>query len=493
MQPFDYDPDGRRLPVKFDSTSNGEFEPRPVSEAVNHGNTLAEQWVAEHAGKLALPRRQFMMSVMGAATTLLAHNHAQAAAGARGGYFDVPAAAGLDASAADEALGKKEFILDVQGHFVNPTGAWLNNMPDSRRPLSGMPKAGCQLADADGARAYLHCLSGDEFIKDVFLDSDTDIMVLSFVPSPSDAEPLTIHEAAAVRDIVDGMQGNHRLLLHGRVNPNQPGDLALMDDLANKWGVAAWKCYTQYGPDGKGFYLDDDVGIEYIERARQLGVNNICIHKGLAFGPQSFEHSRCDDIGRVAKRFPDVNFLIYHSGYDRDTIEAEFAPGAGRNGIDSLVQSLLDNDVPRNSNVYAELGSTWRLLMQKPDEAAHALGKLFKYVGEDNVLWGTDSIWYGSPQDQIQAFRSFQVSSEFQDRYGYTPITPELRARVFGLNALKPYKLQLDDLQAKVAVDQVAGFQENYRNRPNPHYLTHGPKTRREFLNLMRWTGGRQA
>ena len=50
--------------------------------------------------------------------------------------------------------------------------------------------------------------------------------------------------------------------------------------------------------------------------------------------------------------------------------------------------------------------------MRDPDSAAHALGKLFKFVGEDNVLWGTDSIWYGSPQDQIQAFRTFQIADE---------------------------------------------------------------------------------
>ncbi|MFU8820929.1 MAG: hypothetical protein ACNA8G_05165 [Gammaproteobacteria bacterium] len=56
--------------------------------------------------------------------------------------------------------------------------------------------------------------------------------------------------------------------------------------------------------------------------------------------------------------------------------------------------------------MYAELGSTWRFLMRDPDSAAHALGKLFRYVGEDNVLWGTDSICYGSPQDQIQTGRA---------------------------------------------------------------------------------------
>ena len=97
--------------------------------------------------------------------------------------------------------------------------------------------------------------SAEVFVKDVFMDSDTDLMVLSFVPSTREAEPVTIQAADAVRRIVDKLEGTHRLLLHGRVNPNQPGDLEGMDELQEKWGVSAWKTYTQYGPDGKGYFL----------------------------------------------------------------------------------------------------------------------------------------------------------------------------------------------------------------------------------------------
>ena len=67
-------------------------------------------------------------------------------------------------------------------------------------------------------------------------------------------------------------------------------------------GVAAFKTYTQWGPDGKGFFMTDDVGIAFVERARQVGVHNIAIHKGLAFGPKSYEHSTSRDIGPIAKR-----------------------------------------------------------------------------------------------------------------------------------------------------------------------------------------------
>ena len=126
--------------------------------------------------------------------------------------------------------------------------------------------------------------------------------------------------------------------------------------------------------------------------------------------------------------------------------------------------------------------------MRDPDSAAHALGKLFKHCGPDNVLWGTDSIWYGSPQDQIQAFRTFQIAAELREKHGYPEITPQLRAKVFGLNALKVYSIPGDVLKKHVK-DRVALGREEYRERPDPAFATHGPRTRREFLNLKAWGG----
>ena len=105
------------------------------------------------------------------------------------------------------------------------------------------PKASC------GKTPHLDCLGPEEFVKDVFRDSDTDMMVLSFVPSAPDSEPLTIQAADAVRQIVDKM--GKRLLVHGRVNPNQAGDLERMDELKERWKVSAWKTYTQFGPGGE--------------------------------------------------------------------------------------------------------------------------------------------------------------------------------------------------------------------------------------------------
>ena len=480
-----HDPDGLRLPIKLDSTSNGEFVPVPLQPVHRHARKLALEAATANARRLGQTRRDFLVSTCGAATTLLAMNTAFLAGCKRGASYDVPREAALEPAAADAALGGNEFIFDVQGHFVNPSGAWTRTLPAGARPLGFVETAGCAAADGPGLD-YLRCVGSEEFVKDIFLDSDTDLTVLSFVPSTREAEPLTIEEAAATAAIVEKMEGSHRLYLHGRVNPNQPGDVEDMERLAKQFNIAAWKTYTQWGPDGRGFFLDDEPGLRMIEEARRLGVRNIAIHKGLPFGQQSYEHSTCVDIGRVAKRFPDVNFLIYHSGFVTEKGEGAYDPKRN-DGIDALITSLEENGIGKGGNVHAELGSTWRFLMRDPDMAAHAIGKLLAHMGEDNVLWGTDSIWYGSPQDQIQAFRTFQISDEFQQRHGYPRITPEIRARIFGLNALKLYPVPADVLSKHLAKDAIARQREDYRNAPNPRFATYGPKTRREFLNLRRW------
>ncbi len=88
-----------------------------------------------------------------------------------------------------------------------------------------------------GEYDYLRCVGPDQFVKDVFMDSDTDLMVLSFVPSTREGEPLTIEEATATAQIVEKLNGTHRLFIHGRVNPNQPGDLEGMDELAARYRI----------------------------------------------------------------------------------------------------------------------------------------------------------------------------------------------------------------------------------------------------------------
>lgn len=184
-----------------------------------------------------------------------------------------------------------------------------------------------------------------------------------------------------------------------------------------------------------------------------------------------------------------MTFICYHSGYEPGIPEGPYNPDADQ-GVDRLIKAHQENGFEANrGNLYAELGSTWRAVMSQPDQAAHLLGKLLCHFGEEHICWGTDSLWYGSPQDQIQALRSFEISEALQEQYGYPPLTGHARRRIFGLNAAVAYGLDVDALQAGTGHDALAGLKAQYRNRPNPSFQTFGPKTRRAFLNLQRADG----
>jgi uncharacterized protein len=472
-----------RLPIKIDATSNGEFRPVPVSDVVARANALAATQIGVHAKRVGMARRAFMQSLCGAATTLLTLDHAFAARGDGGGRFVLPKEAGFETAAAADTLAGDEFIFDVQTHMVDPAGAWRANAGRYwERILASFPQGSC------GDRDPVDCFSAEQFIKHVFLDSDTELAVLSFVPELPERNPLSLEEAERVRVLVERMEGANRLFLHAMVVPNGGPEiepLQLMEDAVARYPIAAWKCYTQWGPQGVGWELDSpDVGVPFIEQARALGIRNICIHKGLLFSGFPEEYGRCADVGRAARLFPDMNFIVYHSGFETDHREGPYDPQAER-GIDVLIRSLQDNDIGPNGNVYAELGSTWRFAMRDPTTAAHLLGKLLRHVGEDNLLWGTDSVWYGSPQDQIQAFRAFQIAPELIEAHGYAELTPGLKAKVLGLNGARVYDVDVPERRQRTEADPIGQRKADYREHVDPTFETYGPRTAREFEALL--------
>ena len=471
-----------RLPIKIDATSNGEFRPVPVPDVLARANALAATQIGVHAKRVGMARRAFLQSLCGAATTLLTLDHAFAARGNGGGRFVLPQEAAFETAAAVDALAGDEFIFDVQTHLVDPAGAWRANAGRYwERILASFPQGSC------GDRDPVDCFSAEQFIKHVFLDSDTEIAVLSFVPELPERNPLSLEEAERVRVLVERMEGANRLFLHAMVVPNGGPEiepLQLMQDAVARYPIAAWKCYTQWGPDGVGWELDSpDIGVPFIEQARALGIRNICIHKGLLFSGFPEQYGRCADVGRAARLFPDMNFIIYHSGFETGHREGPFDPQAEQ-GIDVLLRSLRDNDIGPNGNVYAELGSTWRFAMRDPTTAAHLLGKLLRHVGEDNVLWGTDSVWYGSPQDQIQAFRTFQIAPELTEAHGYPELTPALKAKVFGLNGARVYDVAVPERKQKTETDPIGRRKAAYLEHVDPTFETYGPRTDREFEAL---------
>jgi len=97
----------------------------------------------------------------------------------------------------------------------------------------------------------------------------------------------------------------------------------------------------------------------------------------------------------------------------------------------------------RLKNVYAELGTTFASsVVTFPTVCAHILGQLLYYMGDDHILFGSDSLWYGGPQWQIEALWRFQIPEDLQERWKYPPLTEKSRRRILGLNNAKLYGLK---------------------------------------------------
>jgi len=92
----------------------------------------------------------------------------------------------------------------------------------------------------------------------------------------------------------------------------------------------------------------------------------------------------------------------------------------------------------------------------------HGMGKNVKIYGADHVIWGTDCLWWGSPQWAIEAFKRFQISDELCEKFGYSKITKEDKAKIFGLNAARIYGVDVKEKRNPLSPDIVAKAREAY-------------------------------
>jgi uncharacterized protein len=511
----DDDPDGDvRLPLGVTPATNGEYVPDPPTrhDLDVHATALAR---ADDAARAAgMDRRRFLRTAGGVAAVLAAVDLAAACGGASrrataptstsaapattrpGGSYTVPPA--HDVEACEHALaGNGGFVVDVHTHHVTPDGPWTKNAPETVQLVLGM-------LPACGADNRLECASRAAYLHDLFLASDTTVAMVSDVPGsgPDDfalpfADQLGTQQLAA--QLTHG--GAPRVLVHNVIAPNF-GDLgahlAAMEASARTGKVAAFKVYTAWGPNGQGFSLEDPaIGLPVIQQAHDLGVKILVAHKGLPLVNFDAAHNRPDDIVAVSRQFPDMQFVVFHGAWDKSHTEGPYDPNATI-GIDTFLRALDVHGVPPNSNVWVDVGTVWREVLRDPMAAAHALGKLLKRVGEHRVLWGTDAIWYGSPQAQLQAFRAFAISEEFQHTFGYPALTDPVKAQVLGLNAAHLFRLDPQATRCALATDPITGARTMAAHLRDDDALPagsrpNGPTTRREMLQWLaspatRWT-----
>ena len=306
-------------PIPTRLVSNEEFPPLPQTAAQRE----VEQRILAAAGRLAprlgLSRREFLRTSGGMATSFLAMNAVFGAVLRR--VAEVEAA---EPSAAKETAGAPFFIFDVQLHYVgaayDPTDAEADRKGAvSKGALRGLRTRSQQmnptLASDSGTMADL---SWQNFIKEVFLDSETAIGLISTPPGPYPQEAVVPpKEMTHIRDEINRITQSRRMLAHGLVTP-QLGqtDLDFMEMQAETLKIDAWKAYTGSCPKGfeHGWFVDDEkIAYPMLEKARKLGVRRFCVHKGLPLGPVAdYNHPR--DLIQAAKDFPDIDFLVYHSG-----------------------------------------------------------------------------------------------------------------------------------------------------------------------------------
>ena len=377
------------------------------------------------------------------------------------------------------------FIFDIQTHRVESVPGVYRSL------LATLPQGACGLGVPG-------CYSREEYVRQMFLESDTTITVLSGVPAVDGSNPLTNEEIAQTRDFVQGIASDsQRVITHAMVLPNYNHERQIdaMSALVADYGpIGAWKCYTPWGPgDGvTGFWLDDPAtGIPFIERGRELGVKVFCCHKGLPL--PGFDNSFGDpkDIGVVAAAYPDTQFVVYHSAYQYGSPNENIPYTAGsKDGVNSLVTALRDNNIQPGSNVYAELGTTWNDVYRDPAAATHVLGKVLKYVGEDNVLWGTDCIWYGSPQPQIMALMSFTMDARIRDEEGYPDLTPQAKAKILGLNAARVFGVDPMATRCGIEAGAIAAYKRDLDDEFGKYrWALQRPviASRREFFDHVRF------
>ncbi len=469
------------LPIKLAPCSNGEIAPPPPSPLAREVARRTEAVVDAKARRLGISRREFLRSSMGAATMLAVLAACTRESGQTGGRFDVdPSTTGdrsattappeadsastMEPDAAEEAVGPldAEVIVDVQNHL-------LEYPDDSPATAPGFGQSSCGEADPRD------CYGIDHFLELVFVESDTHLAMLSAIPFGDGA--LSPEVMIATIEAADRLGCADRVVMQGEAFPTSSG-IEAMAEVAAEYPIRAFKTYTHAG--GPPWRLDDDLGDRFFAQVEAVGVPIVAVHKGLSGNDPA---SSPVDVGPAAARHPDVDILVYHSAYETGTIEGPYDPAVDV-GVNRLIRSVLDAGLggPTGAgrtagNVYAELGSTWRNLMARPDEAAHVLGKLLVHLGEDNILWGTDSIWYGSPQDQIQAFRTFQISAEFQERFGYPALTDEIKRKILGWNAARLF--DVDPTAIACRIDRDALLAERRERRSTFH--THAEAGARAF------------
>jgi predicted TIM-barrel fold metal-dependent hydrolase len=480
--------DHATVPFPIAPVSNMEWCPDGFSAKQQQMAKLIAEETETRARRLGLTRAQFLRTAAATTTAFMVMNKVY-------GLDQSGDAAAMpvkkvhcdDPDAARELLDRKTFVMDVQQHHVD-----LN--------LYGAGSSAFCFLDFTRSLPFLpHDLPCPEnigqlsFVKEVFVDSETDVGVISGLPGGTPLGPAAM---ADTRDLVNELAGSERCLAQAVCDPtNGPGTPTSVDSLEHQVRdrkARALKSYTY-----NGFWRLDDEQIAYpmLAEASRLGLRLVNVHKGL---PLIFDRNNLDaarmavesvrtlDFPKVVQDWPHLKFCAYHSAYFQP--QGVGAHPLGKSGVTEWLEVVQSIPKKLRRNVYTEIGTTFAFtFLQGPDQAAHLLGKLLKVFGSKNILWGTDSVWWGSPQWQIDAFKTLEIPAALQEQFGYPPLTPKAKRRILGENAANLYGVKTREKRCTVPADRLAQMQVAQGGaRAGRTLRWYGAQTRREFLTLLR-------
>jgi predicted TIM-barrel fold metal-dependent hydrolase len=441
-------------PVPTRMVSNGEFNPLPQTAQQRNVEERLKDLSDRTSRKLGLDRRQFLRTGCGMAAAFLAMNEVF------GPVYDVSQAEAAEpeaATARSNALAK-QFVFDDQLHFVRDDYEFQGILGLAKYAAANWNPA----MREDAVGMTLSRYKFDNFLKEIYFDSETRVGLLSGAPFD---EPkhwfLTNDQIKQAADTVNSIAGTKRLLFHSLVTPGQSGWMDEVDRCIEVVKPTSWKGYTigdPLQPETTKFpwRLDDERMVyPFYEKAVKAGITTICIHKGLL--PKDYEsaipggawrYANVDDVPKAAKDWPQLHFVIYHSALraflenPHDELD-QFEKTGYIRWVSDLAEMPAKHGV---SNVHADLGTCFAIsAVTNPRFCAAMMGVLIKGLGADHIFWGTDSVWYGSPQWQIEAFRRLEIPEDMRQKHGFAELGPAdgpVKNGILGQNGARHYKLE---------------------------------------------------
>ena len=475
-----------RSPVPTQVVSNGEYNPLPQTEKQRQVEGLIKEMADVQAKRHNMDRRQFLATSAGMALAFAAMNKVY---GPVWEVSDAEAAGDMEMSDYRAKQLSGQFIFDDQTHFIRDDF--------KQEGLLGLTKwaVGAKVnPNINDAPMTLSRYKMDNYLKEIFLDSDTKMSLLSGAPFDDPSWWLLSNDAIqnACR-AVNKMAGQTRMLGHTIITPKYPNWMDEVDRGIEVLKPVSWKSYTigdPFGPSKYAWKLDDEkLMYPFYEKAIKSGINTICIHKGLmprdyekAFAG-TWEHATARDIGKAAKDWPGMNFVIYHSAlrpWLADQPDADLQKFLDTGYVEWATDLARIPEKYGVSNVYGEIGSTFAsTAVTNPRFCAAFIGQLVNLMGPERVVWGTDSVWYGSPQWQIEAMRRMEIPEDIMKKFKFKTklggANSEVKQNIFGLNSARLYQLDMKLGEGKPFThDQISQIKADYLamggERSNTYY-----------------------